>query len=156
MSLVIGFSMSSPAGLCLSFISRQGIEAAAGSQSLKRLGFFFFFFYEYGSKFQKFKRADGESLSPTLFPSFPPASTTQPPVLPVVCILPEILCEYSFPFFFFFFSFFNTNGRPLQELFCNLLLSLNYLGDCYRTMYKVYFAPGCTVFHGYVMIPIPC
>lgn len=97
---------------------------------------------------QKFKRTDGESLSPTLSPS-PPASTAQPPVLPVH-LLPEMLCAYSFPFFFFSFSFFNTNGRPLHELFCNLLLSLKYLGDGSRTMYKVYFAPGCTVFHGYV------
>ena len=136
MSLVIGFSMSSPAGLCLSFISRQGIEAAAGSQSLKRIGFFFFFFYEYGSKFQKFKRADGESLSPTLFPCFPPASTTQPPVLPVVCILPEILCEYSFPFFFSFFPFLTQMEDRYKNCsatcFCHLTILEIATGPCIK------------------------
>lgn len=115
MSSGIWFSVSSPAGLCLSFISRQGTEAAAGSHSFqmlvkKKKN-------EWGSKFQKFKRAYGESLSLTLF-SQPSSFHLSAPVLPVVSLLPEMLCAHSFPPFFTQMEEHHTNCSV--TCFCHL------------------------------------
>ena len=98
MSSVMGFSMSSPAGLCLSFISRQGIEAAAGSQSFKILGFFFCFFFLM-NMVQKSRWRKSLSHPFPQSPSFHHSATSPPGSLP------PSRCSVHIAFRFFFFSF---------------------------------------------------
>ena len=95
MSSVIGFSMSSPAGLCLSFISRQVTEATAGSQSFKILGFCFFF-NEYGSK---------EQMEKVSLPPFFPVPQLPPLRHQSSQQLSPSRCSVHIAFHFFFFSF---------------------------------------------------